>query len=144
MARARSRFLVLLVAGGFLLASLGSASGHEFVDNTRLTIKKDHKNPYDRDEKVIFTGKANADHKFCRKFRVVKLFKQKPGPDRFIESDITGSRGRYKVVWVSGRVGTHRFYTRVTSKVGGQHPHRHVCLKDRSRTVKVKVKQLPG
>jgi hypothetical protein len=144
MARARSRFLVLIVAGGFLMASLGSASAHEFVDNTRLTIKKNHKNPYDKNETVIFKGKAKADHKFCRKFRLVKLFKKKPGPDRFIESDITGSRGRYKVIWESARLGTHRFYTRVTSKVGGQHPHRHVCLKDRSRTVKVKVKQLPG
>jgi hypothetical protein len=144
MARARSRFLVLIVAGGFLMASLGSASAHEFVDNTRLTIKKNHKNPYDKNETVIFKGKAKADHKFCRKFRLVKLFKKKPGPDRFIESDITGGRGRYKVIWESARLGTHRFYTRVTSKVGGQHPHRHVCLKDKSRTVKVKVKQLPG
>jgi hypothetical protein len=80
----------------------------------------------------------------AQKFRLVKLFKKRPGPDRFIESDITGGRGRYKVVWESARLGTHRFYTRVTAKVGGQHPHRHVCLKDRSRTVKVKVKQLPG
>ena len=142
MARARSRFLVLLVAGGFLLASLGSASAHEFTDNTRLTIKKNHKNPYDKDETVIFKGKAIADHKFCRRFRLVKLFKKKPGPDRFIESDITGGRGRYKVVWESARLGTHRFYTKVTAKVGGQHPHRHVCLKDTSRTVKVKV--IPG
>jgi len=144
MARARSSFLVLLVAGGFLLASLGSASAHEFTDNTVLTIKKNHKNPYDKDETVIFKGKAKADHKFCRKFRLVKLFKKKPGPDRFIESDITGGRGRYKVVWESARLGTHRFYTRVTAKVGGQHPHRHACLADKSRTVKVKVKQLPG
>lgn len=143
MARARSQFLVLIVAGGFLLASLGSVSAHEFVDNTQLTIRKNHGNPYDRGETVIFRGKAKADHKFCRKFRVVKLFKKKPGADRLIETDITGSQGRYKVIWVSGRIGTHRFYTRVMAKVGGQHPHRHVCLKDTSRTVKVVVKQLP-
>lgn len=142
MARARSQFLVLMVAGGFLLATLGSVSAHEFVDNTKLTIKKNHKNPYDRGETVIFRGKAIADHKFCRKFRVVKLFKKKPGADRHIENDITGSQGKYKVIWVSGRLGTHHFYTRVTSKVGGQHPHRHVCLKDTSKTVKVVVKQL--
>lgn len=143
MARARPQFLVLLIAGGFLMASLGSASAHEFTDETRLTIHKNHKNPYDRNETVVFRGKAIADHKFCRKFRVVKLFKKKPGPDRFIETDITGSQGRYKVIWVSGRIGTHRFYTKVMAKVGGQHPHRHACLKDTSRTVKVVVKQLP-
>jgi hypothetical protein len=143
--RTGALILPFLILTSFLVVALGGVAGaHQFTDNTNLTIHKNHPNPYDKDETVIFKGKANADHKFCRKHRRVSLFKKRPGPDRFIESDITGGRGRYKVVWESARLGTHRFYTKVKPKVGGQHPHRHVCRRDTSRTVKVVVKQLPG
>jgi hypothetical protein len=136
VARARSQFLVLMVAGGFLAATLGSVSAHEFVDNGQLTIKKNHKNPYEKHEVVVFKGKIKTDRKFCKKFRLVKLIK---GQNQEVDRDITGARGRYKVTRTLRSVGVKHFHTEVTSKVGGQHPHRHVCLADRSRTMKIKV-----
>jgi hypothetical protein len=133
--------LVLMVAGGFLMAALGTASAHEFVDNGQLTIKKNHKNPYDKHEVVVFKGKIQSNREFCQFGRVVSLIK---GKNREIDRDITGHRGRYKVTWTLNSVGVKHFHTRVASKIGGQHPHRHVCLADRSRTMKIVVKQLPG
>jgi hypothetical protein len=141
MARARSRFLVLTVAGGFLMAALGSASAHEFVDNGQLTIKKNHKNPYDKHEVVVFKGKIQSNREFCQFGRVVSLIK---GKGQEVDRDITGHRGRYKVTRTLRSLGVKHFHTRVASKIGGQHPHRHVCTKDRSRTLKIVVKQLPG
>jgi hypothetical protein len=141
MAKVKSRFLVMLVVGGFLMAALGTASAHEFVDNGQLTIKKNHKNPYDKHEVVVFKGKIQTNREFCQFGRLVKLIK---GKNHEVDRDITGHRGRYKVTRTLRSVGVKRFHTRVTSKVGGQHPHRHVCLADNSRTLKIVVKQLPG
>jgi hypothetical protein len=130
-----------MVAGGFLMAGLGSASAHEFVDDSPLTIRKNHKNPYDKHEVVVFKGRIKTDREFCQFGRLVKLIK---GKNHEVDRDITGHRGRYKVTRTLRSVGVKRFHTEVTSKVGGQHPHRHVCQADRSRTLKVVVKQLPG
>jgi hypothetical protein len=138
MARAKSRFLVVIVAGGFLAATLGTVSAHEFVDDSPLTIKKNHKNPYEKHEVVVFKGKIKTDRKFCKKFRLVKLIK---GQNHEVDRDITGARGRYKVTRTLRSVGVKRFHTRVTSKIGGQHPHRHVCLADSSKVKKIVVVQ---
>ena len=145
LARLSRRTVTLLVGGAFLLAPLGEvATAHEFVDKSPVTIQKNHKNPYDQGETVIFRGKIKTDRKFCKKGRRVELLKKRPGPDKFIEFDRTGARGRYKVTWPADKLGTHRFYVKVQAKVGGVHPHRHVCKAARSRTVKVVVKQLSG
>jgi hypothetical protein len=141
MARARSRFLILMVAAGFLMATLGSVSAHEFVDDSPITIRKNHKNPYDKHEVVVFKGRIKTDREFCEFARVVSLIK---GKNREVDRDITGHRGRYKVTWTLNSVGIKHFHTRLHPKVGGQHPHRHACLADRSRTMKIVVKQLPG
>jgi hypothetical protein len=140
MARGRSRFLILSIVGGLLLLTL-AASAHEFEDPGPLTIRKNHKNPYDKHEVVVFKGRIKTDREFCQFARIVRLFK---GPNRELDRDITGHRGRYKVTWTLNSVGIKHFHTEVLSKVGGAHPHRHVCLADSSRTVKVVVKQLPG
>lgn len=136
MAGARFRFLVLMVAGGFLMAALGTASAHEFVDDGPLTIFKNHKNPYEKHEVVVFKGIIKTDREFCEFGRLVKLIK---GKNHEVDRDITGHRGRYKVTRTIRSVGVEHFHTEVTSKVGGQHPHRHVCTADRSRTLKIVV-----
>jgi hypothetical protein len=144
VARLSRRTVTLLVGAAFLLAPLGEvATAHQFVDSSPVSIQKNHKNPYDQGETVIFRGKIKSPRKFCRFLRKVSLFKKRPGPDKFIEFDRTGARGRYKVTWPANKLGTHRFYVKVKPKVGGVHPHRHVCKGTRSRTVKVRVKQLP-
>jgi hypothetical protein len=105
----RKRAAALGTAGA-LLASLGPAApalAHSFTATSKVTITY---------ENGRFQGRVESSRapRFCRYNRKVKVFKVRPGDDKFIGEDQTGRQGKWKVF----RPGAHgRFYAKVKPKV---------------------------
>jgi hypothetical protein len=80
-----------------------------------------------------FRGRVNSTNARCRRGRLVKVKKRRPGRDRTIGQDRTNRRGRY-VVRRPGANG--RFYAKVVKKRVVRPNRIIVCRAARSRTIR--------
>lgn len=116
--------LLAALASIGLLGSAGPASAHAFTDESTITIDYDGTN---------FYGSVAADHRTCKRNRIVRLYKER-GPNRrdlIVGMDTTGYNGNYRMHKPRAK---GRYYTRVARKAGGGYGHSHVCRGDRSPT----------
>ena len=91
------RILVSGVAATFLLVSIlaSSASAHNFVANTSLTIHKSPTGDTHPGHDVVIFGKLRSGHHSCEVHKVVRLMKKRPGPDKLLGRDRTDTEGDY-------------------------------------------------
>jgi hypothetical protein len=121
------------MAGALLMSGLAVA--HEFQDTTSVSISRSPTGKVKKGTKVRFFGSVNAAHLFCERGRRVNLYRYGVG---VVASDVTNSKGVYSMTYRVPR--TSRFSTIARAKVGGAHPHRHVCYSASSRTIRVRTR----
>jgi hypothetical protein len=118
---------------GFLLLTtvlVSAAIAHTYVAETSLTIHKEPRGITDAGEKLFIFGKLRSPRPACRVNEWVKLMRVRPGPDRAIGRDRTGSDGNYRFVLHPVRDLTvyAKFFGSFRNPVG----HSHRCLSSRS------------
>jgi hypothetical protein len=124
--KASAGVVIVVVALALPLSLIGRA--HTFTADSRVTIRYNTSGDAFRGQ--VFSGRAS-----CRANRTVRLYKVRPGPDRFIGRDRTNQLG----VWRIPRDNPHgRFYARVLRRVTTGYAHFHRCLGDRSPTIFVR------
>jgi hypothetical protein len=138
-ARSTSVLAVLVIAAvlAFTLFSVvqdlrsNSAQAHTRRARSRVTIR--YKGRLDR-----FQGRVVSRRARCERRRLVLLVKARRGiSDRVIDRDRTNRRGRWRI---PRRRPRGRFYAIVVRRLSttgyGPGPHRHICKRDRSRTIR--------
>ncbi len=81
-----------------------------------------------------FLGQIYSDKDQCRRHRLVKVFRKRPGPDRRIGRDRTSTTGQWNIDVKRG-VPTARYYAKVSRKRFGPQG-RHVCRAYRSSALR--------
>lgn len=131
------RKYVVAVVAVLALAFAAVAAAHVWTASPRLTIGKVPSGTIDRGDRVVIFGRIRSGRAFCKRNRVVSLFRVRSGPDRFVRRDITDREGEYRFILRLRR--DRAFYTRIGRLVHTSYGHRHVCRSDRSRTIRINV-----
>jgi hypothetical protein len=126
------RWIAVLGIAALAVSVVGVASAHTKRFNTNVTINFDP-SPYGDS----FFGKVKSGKKACKKNRTVKVFRKRPGPDdQFDGRDKSNRRGRWRIT--DGNAAPGNYYAKAKKKVlKNNNRHKHVCKRDRSRTISV-------
>ena len=92
----RKSLLIVAAAIGLVLAAIAGA--HIFTASPQLTIAKVPEGTTARGAKTIVYGRIVSSRSFCKANRRVRLFRVRPGLDRFLGSDLTDREGEYRFV----------------------------------------------
>ena len=128
-----SLLLVVLIAS----ALAATASAHVFSATPSLTIHKSPTGTTASGAKILVYGRIVSRRSFCKSNRVVRLFRVRPGPDRFLGTDITDSEGEYVFFRHPRRDQT--VYTRIRARFFSTYGHTHSCARARSRNLFINV-----
>jgi hypothetical protein len=133
----RKSLLIVAAAIGLVLVAIAGA--HNFTASPQLRIAKVPEGTTARGATIIVYGRIVSSRAFCRADRRVRLFRVRPGPDRFLASDLTDNEGEYRFVRHPRRDQT--VYTRIARRVHTSYGHSHVCRADRSRNLRINVRR---
>jgi hypothetical protein len=122
--RRKKRVAALLTAASLTLMPLESVTAHRYkvATSTGFNIKRKH-----------FQGRIRSSKEFCRRVRVVSVWKVKPGPNKKIGT--TRSRDGFWRLREDPKEGK-RYYAYVKAKKKKRHRHSHRCKSGQSRTKK--------
>ena len=132
----RKSLLIVAAAIGLVLAAIAGA--HIFTASPQLTIAKVPEGTTARGAKTIVYGRIVSSRSFCKANRRVRLFRVRPGLDRFLGSDLTDREGEYRFVRRPRRDQT--VYTVIVRRVSTSYGHSHICRADRSRNLRINVR----
>jgi hypothetical protein len=118
-----------------VLAS-GIAFAHEKTFDSTITLSRHPSGTIRRDARVTFEGKVSSPKDACESNRTVKLVRIGKG---VVDKTKTGAAGRYEFV---RRVKSDsEWRTKVTEReLSAQHPHVHICAKDKSPKKRINVR----
>ena len=132
----RKSLLVIAAAIGLALAAVAGAD--VFTASPQLRIAKVPEGTTNRGATVFVYGRIVSSRAFCKANRRVRLFRVRPGPDRFLGSDLTDREGEYRFVR-RPRAGPDGLHVHPTSRNALTYGHSHVCRSDRSRNLRINV-----
>lgn len=82
-----------------------------------------------------FKGDVDSSRRGCVRFRTVRVFRERTGlQDLLIGADLTGDRGRYRVVHEARR---GRYYAKVQRRVLTRPEGEVICRPARSETIQI-------
>ncbi len=129
------KLLAVLAAVLSLLAvGAGVAAAHTFRADSEVTITYN-------DAKERFQGRVSSERPRCEKNRLVVVFRDSPGEDAPVGSDMTNDNGFWAVEAKNPRGD---FYAKVFRRVRTSEGHRHVCRAGVSPTITVEATPAPG
>ncbi len=132
----RKSLLVIAAAIGLALAAVAGAD--IFTASPQLRIAKVPEGTTNRGATVFVYGRIVSSRAFCKANRRVRLFRVRPGPDRFLGSDLTDREGEYR--FVRRPRGDQTVYTFIPRLASTTYGHNHVCRSDRSRNLRINVR----
>jgi hypothetical protein len=115
-----------LAVAAMLLAGPGTASAHDASFKTETSFGFYNGTP------DAFLGEVSSPKAACERGRVVKVFRQRPGPDRLIGAIRSDSYAQWTV---ERTVPAGKYYAKVLKKRIAPRSHRHVCRAYRSSTL---------
>jgi hypothetical protein len=123
-----SKLLIPVLLLSALAVAATVASAHTTKAQSRVSIA------YNENQQR-FNGHVRSRHAVCKRFRQVQVWQVRRNYDQLVGTDTANRNGFWKL---DQNVSRGQFYAKVTRDRLSPAEHVHICLADRSSTIRVR------